>query len=71
MRKHKMKDKKTTKIKLMDKLLSESELTERDVKRIGKKVKRGIAKYHRINICEKDSIPIEEAIKNSKKRWQK
>ena len=34
------------KIELMDKILSKSELTEKDVLEIGKKVKRGIAKAH-------------------------
>lgn len=34
------------KIELMEKLLSKSELTEKDVEEIGKKVKRGIAKAH-------------------------
>ncbi|MBI4116541.1 hypothetical protein HY449_02250 [Candidatus Pacearchaeota archaeon] len=39
-----MKDKE--KLALMDKILSKSELTEKDVEDIGEKIKRGIAKKH-------------------------
>ncbi len=37
---------KARKIELMDKILSKSELTEKDALEIGKKVKEGIAKKH-------------------------
>lgn len=36
------------KIEIMDRILSKSKLTEKDVEEIGKKVKRGIAKAHGI-----------------------
>ncbi len=36
------------KLELMDKLLANSNLTEKDVEEIGKKVKKGIAKAHGI-----------------------
>ncbi|MBS3081367.1 hypothetical protein J4416_00330 [Candidatus Pacearchaeota archaeon] len=35
-------------LELMDKLLANSKLTEADIKEIGKKIKRGIAKAHGI-----------------------
>ena len=37
---------KARKMELMDKILSKSELTEKDALEIGKKVKEGIAKKH-------------------------
>jgi len=37
---------KARKIELMDKILSKSQLTEKDALEIGKKVKEGIAKKH-------------------------
>ena len=37
---------KAKKLELMDKILSKSELTEKDAERIGRKIKKGIAKMH-------------------------
>jgi hypothetical protein len=36
------------KLELMDRILSKSKLTEKDVREIGRKVKRGIAKKHEL-----------------------
>ena len=40
---------KARKIEIMDKILSKSELTEEDAKKIGKKIKHSIAKRHKFS----------------------
>lgn len=40
------------KLELMDKLLSNSKMTEKDAEEIGRKIKRGIAKAHGLKVNE-------------------